>query len=201
MRIRTGAAIASAAAAAAAVLLVSGCESDTSSDSGESGGRTTGATPTASAQSVPRGRVVGCSARSEANFPGAFADPDNLVVGPHVLIGGRRPTPAHVVKQVGGQKFPLLVTAGHTVTVHLPQSKRNDPGLAYGPFSRDPQRTLTFASCRPGVASGSSADGPVTFWSGFVTTRASRCVALEVYADDARSPRSVALSLGARCPG
>jgi hypothetical protein len=144
--------------------------------------------------------VVGCSDRSEANFPGAFADPDNLVVGPLVLIGGGKPTPAHVVEQFGGQKFPLLVRAGHAVTVHLPRSKRNDPGLAYGPFGDHPQRTITFVSCRPGVPSGSRAGGAVTFWSGFVTTRASRCVSLEVYADDARSPRSAALSLGARCP-
>jgi hypothetical protein len=143
---------------------------------------------------------VGCSARSEANFPGAFADPDNLVVGPLVLIGGGTPTPAHVIQQFGGQKFPLLVRAGHTVTVHLPQSTRNDPGLAYGPFGDDPQRTIAFVSCRLGVPSGSSADGAVTFWSGFVMTRTPSCVPLEVYADDARSPRSVALSLGARCP-
>jgi hypothetical protein len=143
---------------------------------------------------------VGCSARYEANFPGAFADAENLVVGPLVLIGGGTPTPAHVIQQFGGQKFPLLVRAGHTVTAHLRQSTRNDPGLAYGPFSDEPQRTITFVSCRLGVPSGSSADGAVTFWSGFVMTRTPRCVQLEVYGNGARSPRSVALSLGARCP-
>jgi hypothetical protein len=143
---------------------------------------------------------VGCSARSEANFPGAFADPASLVVGPLVLIGGRTPTPAQVVQQFGGQKFPLLVRAGHTVTVHVPQSAGNDPALAYGPFGDEPQRTITFVSCRRGVRSGSSADGAVTFWSGFVTTRTPRCVPLAVYVDDASSARSVALSLGERCP-
>jgi hypothetical protein len=161
---------------------------------------TAGATPTASGRSIARAPRVGCSARSEANFPGAPADPDNLVVGPLVLIGGGTPTPAHVIQEFGGQKFPLLVRAGHTVTVHLPQSARNDPGLAYGPFGDDPQRTITFVSCRLDVPSGSSANGAVTFWSGFVTTRTPSCVPLEVYVDDAPSPRSVALSLGARCP-
>lgn len=105
-----------------------------------------------------------------------------------------------MIQQFGGQKFPLLVRAGHTVTVHLPQGTGSDPGLAYGPFGDEPQRTIRFESCRHGVPSGSSADGAVTFWSGFVTTRTPRCVPLEVYADDALSPRSVALSLGVRCP-
>jgi hypothetical protein len=201
MRMRTGAAIASAAAAAAvSVLLMSSCESDSSPNREESARGPGAGSPTASGQSSPRGRPARCSARSEANFPGAFANPRNLVVGPLVLIGGARPTPAGVVEEFGGQKFPLLVRAGHTVTVHLPQSTHNDPGLAYGPFGDDPQRTITFVSCRLGVPSGSSADGAVTFWSGFVTTSAPRCVPLKVYADDARSPRSAALSLGASCP-
>jgi hypothetical protein len=164
----------------------------------------------------PRGIVVDCPMRSEANFPGAFTDRRNLVVGPLVLIGGGEPTPADVVWKFGGNKFPLLVKAGHTVTLRLPARVRPFAGLAYGPLPqretqlRDTHRTITFVACRPGNPSGkyrpngpsgSSADGAsVTFWSGFVLTRRPACLALEVWVDGELSPRRAVLKLGAsRC--
>jgi hypothetical protein len=40
----------------------------------------------------------------------------------------------------------------------------------------------------------------VTFWSGFVLTASPRCVPLEVWVDDERSPRRTVLRMGkSRC--
>ena len=155
-----------------------------------------------------------CSTRSEADFPGAFTSPRNLVVGPLVLMGGAY-TDASTVRDFGGNKFPLLLKAGHTVTVRLAARGRRVAGLAYGPLPqgkttmRDTYRSVTFVACRPGKRSrhyspdgpsGTYADGVnVTFWSGFVLSRRPSCVPLEVYVDDARSPRRVGLPLGRRC--
>jgi hypothetical protein len=152
-----------------------------------------------------------CSTRSEANFPRAFTDPRNLVVGPLVLVGGAA-TPASTVRDFGGNKFPLLVRVGHTVTVRLIGRTR---GLAYGPLPqgetkmRDTYRTVTFVACATGSKSQHySADGPsgsyaddvpVTFWSGFVLSRAPACIPLAVYVDDERAPRRVGLPLGRDC--
>jgi hypothetical protein len=150
--------------------------------------------------------------RSEANFPGAFSDRRNLVVGPLALIGGGEPTPADVVREFGGNKFPLLVKAGHTVTVQLPASARRFAGLAYGPQPpgrtrlRDTHRAITFVACPPGDPSadyepdgpsGSSADGvSITFWSGFVLTRRPACLRLEIKVDAAPAARHALLNLG-----
>jgi hypothetical protein len=112
--------------------------------------------PTTPLTSRPQGVVVDCTTRSEANFPGAFTDRRNLVVGPLVLIGGGEPTPEDVVWEFGGNKFPLLVKAGHTVTVRLPGSTRRFAGLAYGPQPpgktrlRNTRRAITFVACAPG---------------------------------------------------
>ena len=164
--------------------------------------------------------VVGCARRSEARFPGAFTSPRNVAVGPLVLVGATY-TPANVVREFGGNKFPLLVKAGHTVTVRLSREARRSAGLAYAGLGkgrlrqgrevqlRDAAHTMTFRACRPGPPpgdyrpegpSGSDADGePVTFWSGFVLAGAPTCVPLEVYVDDEPSPRHVGLGLGRHC--
>ena len=164
--------------------------------------------------SRPRGVVADCRTRSEANFPGAFTDRRNLVVGPLVLIGGGEPTPEDVVWEFGGNKFPLLVKAGHFVTVRLPASARRFAGLAYGPQPpgktrlHNTHRAITFAACPPGKPSakyqpdgpsGSSADGvSVTFWSGFVLTRRPVCLPIEVHVDGEPAPRRAVLNLGER---
>lgn len=147
-----------------------------------------------------------CSTRSEARFPGAFTGDGNLVVGPLVLMGGTF-TDANTVRKFGGNKFPLLVKAGHTVTVQVAPRGRRVAGLAYGPLPaggaqmRDTYTSVTFVACRLGGPSGSSADGvAVTFWSGFVLTRTPACVPLNIYVDKEPSPRRVGLSLGRRCP-
>jgi hypothetical protein len=154
----------------------------------------------------PHGVVERCSTRSGARFPAAFTDRRNVVVGPLVLVGAAS-TPASTVRRFGGQKFPALVRAGHRVTVALSPRTRRGASLGYGPIHRmgaltvrDGHRVVTFIACRRGVRSGSSADGEsVTFWSGFVLTRAPRCVPLAVWVDDEPVPRRVALAIGVRC--
>jgi hypothetical protein len=154
----------------------------------------------------PHGAVASCASRSGASFPAAFTDHRNVVVGPLVLIGAAS-TPAATVRRFGGQKFPALVRAGHRVTVALSPRTRRVASLGYGPLHatgplrvRDGHRVVTFIACRRGVRSGSSADGrSVTFWSGFVLTATPRCVPLEFWVDDERTPRRVALPMGVRC--
>jgi hypothetical protein len=155
---------------------------------------------------------VTCAKRSEANFPRAFADSRNLVVGPLALIGAGAYTPASVVREFGGNKFPLLVKAGHRVTVRLPRAVHRSAGLAYAGLGRRPlpggevrlrdtAQTMTFVACRPNGPSGSRGGGEeVTFWSGFVMTSAPRCLPLAVYVDGDPSPRRATIALGRRCP-
>jgi hypothetical protein len=210
-------AIAAIAAAATGVLLATG-----GSDRARRAGSAVVADPAAvlSPGEPPRGTIVGCARRSEADFPGALRDPRNLVVGPLVLVGAGEPTPASVVREFGGNKFPLLVKAGHTVTVRLPGKVRGLAGLAYGGLGkrplpegktrlRDAADTMTFIACRParptrryrddGPSAGYADGEQVTFWSGFALTRTSRCLPLEIYVDDDPSPRQVAVALGHRC--
>jgi len=197
-------------AAAMAAVTLAGC----------GGSQPEGAAPEAAAQSTtkaaarsstskrPRGVVEDCSTRSEASFPAAFTDPQNLIVGPLVLVGAAY-TPPSTVRDVGGNKFPVLLRAGHRVTVALPRRTRRVAGLGYGPLPHgvelsphDGHRVVTFIACRRGEPSGSDADRqPVTFWSGFVLTRSPRCIPLEVWINDEPAPRRVMLRMGVRqCP-
>ncbi|MBA2637947.1 MAG: hypothetical protein H0U79_06980, partial [Solirubrobacterales bacterium] len=164
----------------------------------------TPAAGTVSSAEEHRGGVrTGCSDQSGADFPRAFTDRRNLVVGPLVLVGGGTYTDAATVRKFGGNKFPLLVKAGHTVTVKIPPSAREGAGLGYGALPqgevrlRDAHAIVTFESCSA-KRSLSSANGPVTFWSGFVLARNPICVPLDVYVDD-QAPRRAWLSLGRRC--
>jgi hypothetical protein len=197
---------------AAFITLLVGCTVGSESDqvAGETAAprSTTGSSPASSEGTAlrpgthPRGVILDCSVRSEADFGPAFSDPSNLVVGPLALVGGAEPSSAATILAHGGQKYPLLVKAGHTVTVRLPRGARRTAGLAYGPFPEgrlqlgDAHDTITFVACRPDEASGSSAGGPVTFWSGFVMTRAPDCVPLDVYVDDEASPRRAVVPVG-----
>ena len=54
-----------------------------------------------------------CATQSGATFPHAFTSPDNLAIGPLALIGAGRFTDAQTVRRFAGNKFPLLVAAGH----------------------------------------------------------------------------------------
>jgi hypothetical protein len=166
----------------------------------------------------PPGVIVDCASRSDASFPEAFTGRRNLVVGPLAVVGAGEPTPASVVRQFGGNKFPLLVKAGHTVTIVIAHAARKLAGLAYGGFGerplpdgevrlRDTAHTMTFVACEPGLPSStyrpdgpsaSHADGQsVTFWSGFVVTPTPACVPLEVYVDDDTSPDRTVIDRGA----
>jgi hypothetical protein len=159
----------------------------------------------ASAAGGSRGVRVDCSSRSQAIFPGAFRDPHNLVVGPFALVGAGEDTAESTVRRFGGQKFPVLVKAGHVVTVTVPPGIGTVVSLGYGPLPQgrylsaaDGHDTVTFAACRDDETSGSSADGPVTFWSGFVLADRPACAPLDVSVDG-RPARRVWLSLGRHC--
>lgn len=154
----------------------------------------------------PRGVVADCASRSEATFPGAYTNRRNLVVGPLALIGAGGT--AWWDRAAGGNKFPLLLRAGHRVTLELSARTRTFAGLAYGPLPqgqtslRDAHRVVTFIACRRGGPSGSNVDGrPVTFWSGGVLARSPRCVPLRVWVDAARSPRPAVIRFGVRSCG
>jgi hypothetical protein len=141
-----------------------------------------------------------CSTQSGAEFSRAFTAPENLVVGPLVLIGGTY-TPPVVVRKFGGQKFPLLVMAGHSVRISVPPAVA---GLAYGPLPqgrtkmRDTHPTVTFVACDSAHAISSADGAAVTFWSGAVLTRRPACIPLEI-AIDGGEPQRVGLALGKRC--
>jgi hypothetical protein len=153
----------------------------------------------------PRGVVENCSTRSEAAFPDAFTNPSNLVVGPLILTGARGSP--QFAPSFHGQKFPLLVRAGHRVTLALSPRTRKFAALGYGPLPqgdvgvRDAHRVVTFIACRRGEPSGSAADGEaVTFWSGGVLSTGPRCVPISVWIDGAKRPRHLVIRLGVtRC--
>lgn len=152
----------------------------------------------------PRGSRATCANRSEADFPGAFSDPDNLVVGPLVLVGAARYTPPEVVRKFGGNKFPALVAAGHTVTVHLPKRVRKSADLGWAPRGKTlrtvARRTVNFTACRPNQESGSRADGrKVTFWSGGIGTRMMQCLPLKVFVDGDPEPQRAFVEFGRSC--
>jgi hypothetical protein len=148
-----------------------------------------------------------CDTRSEAEFGGAFVHPANLVVGPLVLVGAGEPQPASVVESHGGQKFPLLVRAGHAVTVEVPAEARELVALGYGPLPQgeiefdDGHPAVRFEACATGGPSSSTAGPgePVTFWSGFVLASEPTCAPLDVYVDDGTRPRRAEIALGADC--
>lgn len=152
----------------------------------------------------PHAVVENCSTRSEADFPGAFADSRNVVAGPLVIVGAAY-TPPDVVREFGGNKFMVLVAAGHRVTLQLTRRTRRVAGLAYGPLPqgevrlRDAHRAVAFRACRRGRPSGSSVDGrAVTFWSGFVLAREPACLPLYAWIDDEPRPRRLVLGMGVR---
>jgi hypothetical protein len=159
----------------------------------------------AGAHGADRTARLDCTVASQADFPNAYTDPDNVVVGPLALISAARWTSAETVARFGGQKFPLLVKAGHTVRVTVVPSADGVAALAYGPFprgevrTRDGFRTETFVACDAAQSRSTTAAGPVTFWSGFILADGPLCVPLDVYVDE-HEPQRVAISLGRPCP-
>jgi hypothetical protein len=201
----TGRMVAAMASGAAVALALGACGQ--SAMEGGAGATAARAPVQSAANERPRGVVEDCSTSSQASFPGAFSDPDSVVVGPLVLVGAAA-TAAQTVRDFGGDRFPALVRAGHRVTVALSRRTRRAAGLGYGTLlqgvelrPQDGHRVVTFVACGRGEPSGSAADGePVTFWSGFALTASPRCAPLEVWVDDEPTPRHAVLPMGVpRC--
>jgi hypothetical protein len=147
----------------------------------------------------PTGVVETCAHQSGASFPHAFTSRDNLVVGPLTMIGGGLFTPAATVRRFDGNKFPLLVAAGHRVTIELTTGSHRFASLAYGSHSRAGHRVMTFRACNRRDAMSDADGGPVTFWSGFVQASRPGCVRMRVWVDRDRTPRRARIELGGRC--
>ncbi len=150
------------------------------------------------------GQVRTCADQSTARFPNAFVSTDNLVDGPLALIGAGRLTDADTVREFGGNKFPAVVAAGHTVTIRIPPALRGKASLTYAgtggkkPTVEDGHPAITFKACGRRRAQ-SDADGkPVVFWSGFVLTDAPRCLRVRVRVDD-QAAHTRRIPLGRRC--
>jgi hypothetical protein len=163
--------------------------------------------PAAPAAASPHsGGLVTCAQQSGAGFPRAYTSRDNLVVGPLSMIGAGRYTSSATVHQFGGNKFPVLVRPGHTVTLELSRRAHRSAGLFYGHGGaltetrvRDGRRAITFRACSAARAQ-SDADGePVTFWSGFVVVSKPMCVRFKVWIDAEPTPRRARVGLGRRC--
>ena len=57
------------------------------------------------------------------------------------------------MREFGGNKFPLLVRAGHRVTVSVAPGARATTALSYGAHADgdpDPQHTIKFSACSHG---------------------------------------------------
>ena len=147
-----------------------------------------------------------CANQSGASFPNAFTSERNLVVGPLALIGAGHLSDADTVRELGGNKFPAVVAAGHTVTIRIPRALQDNASLSYADDRRNGRPTLedghpaiTFKACGRRRAQ-SDADGkPVVFWSGFILTDAPRCLRVRIRVDDQRAGRTRRIPLGRRC--
>lgn len=162
----------------------------------------------AAAQAPDTGRPATCAQQSGASFPGAYTSRDNLAVGPLAMIGAGRYTSSATVREFGGNKFPVLVRVGHTVTLALSRRANRSASLFYASGSggaltetrvRDGRRAITFRACSARRAA-SDADGePVTFWSGFVVVSKPMCVRFKAWIDEEPTPRRSRIALGRRC--
>ena len=162
----------------------------------------------AAAKSPHTGHQATCAKQSGASFPRAFTSRANLVAGPFSMIGAGRFTSRATVREFGGNKFPALVRAGHTVTVALSRRANRSASLFYAIGSggvltetrvRDGRRAITFRSCSARRAISDADGDPVTFWSGFVVVAKPMCVRLKIWIDDAPAPRRARIPLGRRC--
>ena len=152
-------------------------------------------------------KSVGCANRSIANFPGAYRNARNLVVGPLALVGARAMAdePEDSLRKIGWSKHPLLLRAGRRVVVRIGATARAHARLVYGshregePELQDLPSAIRFTACRRGQRSGSRSDGrPVTFWSGGFEfgEKIPLCVPLRIVVDGGK-PRRRTVSLGA----
>jgi hypothetical protein len=162
----------------------------------------------AAAKAPDTGHPATCAQQSGASFPGAYISRDNLVVGPLSMIGAGRYTSSATVREFGGNKFPVLVRAGHTVTLALSRRANRSASLFYASASggaltetrvSDGRRVVTFRACSARRAASDADGDPVTFWSGFVVVSKPMCVRLKVWIDREPLPRRSRIALGRRC--
>ena len=146
-----------------------------------------------------------CSHQSSASFPGAYTSARNLVLGPLVLVGGRAYSSPETVREFGGQKYPALVAAGHTVKLAISPQARRTNALTYADSVHgtrelaDGVRVVTFKSCSGRRATSDASGRKVTFWSGFILASEPRCLRVKVWIDGARTPRRARIPIGRRC--
>jgi hypothetical protein len=161
----------------------------------------------ARAAAVPaaeRGRAT-CARQSGANFPGAYTSSRNLRVGPLVLIGGRTYTSPATVRKFGGQKYPLLLAAGHTARIEISRSARRASSLTWAGTGHgvrrvaDGYRVVDARACDRRNAQSRAGSRRVTFWSGFILTSVPRCLRVAIRIDGAPTARRVRVPLGRRC--
>ena len=131
---------------------------------------------------------------------GPLSFPSILAYAPAAALDNR--TPAFWMKS------PVLLRAGHTVTVTITGDARRSTGFVGfgghgGTTLADSRGTVTFTACGRHQSSGSSVGGqPVTFWAGgFAAPPAGVCVPLDFYVDHSRVAHRVVISLAAgTCP-
>jgi hypothetical protein len=146
-----------------------------------------------------------CAGQSSARFPHAYTSPRNLAVGPLVLVEGRVYSSPEIVRRVGGQKYPALVSPGHTIKIALSSRARRTNALTYADSVHSVRRlekglrVVTFHACDRRHAQ-SHADGRVvTFWSGFILASKPRCVHLKIWIDGASEPHRARVPVGRHC--
>jgi hypothetical protein len=160
----------------------------------------------AAAPRPPQGAPATCQHQSSAGFRKSARD---LAIGPLLMVGARQYSSPAVIGRFGGQKYAMVVLAGHRVTVELPSAVRRTTSLLYADDHwkqpggdrtvGDGHRVVTFRACTAARA-GSSYDGrDATFWSGFVLTTVPRCLTVRIWIDDEPTPRRVGIALGKRC--
>jgi hypothetical protein len=160
----------------------------------------------AAAPRPPQGAPATCRHQSSAAFRESARD---LAIGPLLMVGARQYSSSAVIARTGGQKYPMVLLAGHRVTVELPRAVRRTAALLYAddhwklPDGErtvgDGHRVVAFRACT-GERGSSSYDGrEATFWSGFVLATVPRCLRVRIWIDDEPAPHRVAIALGRRC--
>ena len=164
-----------------------------------------GALVSPSLASAAGGRVVmRCAQQSTAGFPGAFADPSNMVVGPLAWVFAHKNAGYDGAYEFGYRwKNPALVRPGHIVTMRIGAAAKDFAGLAYdhdgGWGYPQSERTVVFKGCSRAKATSRVDGRPVTFWSGgIVSTRTGVCVPIE-FRVDRGAVRRRSIGLGTSC--
>jgi hypothetical protein len=147
--------------------------------------------------------VARCGEQSEARFPGAFSDPDNVVVGPlafNALRRGLSSFDEHDLRLIGGVKAPGLLRAGHTAVVSIGRWARRYARLTYGYWGRAAFRsaphTIRFRACGRRRAASEVDGSPVNFWSGFFRLRRTPACLPVTIRVDRRPARHLRLPVG-----